>query len=297
MKIIELVEARSNPLDNVKVLSGKQELLDWVQDNVDDQKYWGVSMTSQSKLGINPKAGISEDTPKGIYFYPLQYFTHMVENSNPLPWGDTQPYCQLFEYDPGHIMIKQTQVPFEQLRAALSQYCPESVIQATVDEGEYNSDPYWFIYFCIAKMNLGDETNIVRWNKVLRDLGFTCVVDFGAGWIAENEPYQGVVLDPRIIRQHKTFGNRNPTQQRRLDLQGLVSAITRSSYFSYKLYRQSIGSQKLAIQQALPVVAKSILGKFLGKTTEEAESLGFDSAIQAAIDKIVEIISQTQPGK
>jgi len=34
------------------------------------------------------------------------------------------------------------------------------------------------------------------------------VYDPGHGWIAHNEPTQGVVLDPRIIKQHKTITNR-----------------------------------------------------------------------------------------
>jgi hypothetical protein len=64
----------------------------------------------------------------------------------------------------------------------------------------------------LSRLGKGDETNIIRWNKVLRDLGFTSVFDPGQGWIAENEPTQGVVLDPRIIKQHKTISNRKESK-------------------------------------------------------------------------------------
>ena len=79
-------------------------------------------------------------------------------------------------------------------------------MQQAEEDGEYDGTPYWYIYDCLSRLGKSDETNVVRWNKVLRDLGFTSVFDPGNGWIAHNEPTQGVVLDPRIIKQHKTIG-------------------------------------------------------------------------------------------
>jgi hypothetical protein len=106
-------------------------------------------------------------------------------------------------------MTQQTQVDPTQLKRALSQYCPEEVIDQVSQEGQYDNDPYWFIYNCLIQTSKNDETTIIRWNKVLRDLGFTSVMDDGKGWIAHNEPAQGIILDPRIIKQVKTFGNYN----------------------------------------------------------------------------------------
>ena len=91
-------------------------------------------MTVEPKLGINPRVGISEDTPKGIYFYPLEYFIHMVSRYTSLPWGDNMPYMQLFQYDRSGEMTRQTQVDPAQLKQALSQYCPEEIIQQVIDE-------------------------------------------------------------------------------------------------------------------------------------------------------------------
>jgi hypothetical protein len=125
-----------------------------------------------------------------------------------LPWGDNYPYIQLFQYDRSGEMTQQTKVDPARLKQALLQYCPEEVIQQAIDEPEYDGTPYWTIYDCLSRLGKSDETNVVRWNKVLRDLGFTSVYDPGKGWIAYNEPTQGVVLDPRIIKQHKTISNR-----------------------------------------------------------------------------------------
>ena len=205
-----LKEARRNPEQNVKPESGMKELAS-IAKTINDPENWAISMTSEPKLGINPQVGISEDTPKGIYFYPLNYALDKTRYGK-LPWGDNYPYIQLFQYDRSGEMTKQTKVDPAKLKQALLQYCPEEVIQQAIDDPEYDGTPYWFIYDCLSRLDKSDETNVVRWNKVLRDLGFTSVYDDGDGWIAYNEPTQGVVLDPRIIKQHKTITNKQKSR-------------------------------------------------------------------------------------
>jgi hypothetical protein len=206
-----LDEARTNPEQNVKLESGMKEL-EAVANNISDPENWAVSMTSEPKLGINPQVGISEDTPKGIYFYPLNYVLDKIHSRKPLPWGNDYPYIQLFQYDRSGEMTRETEVDPAKLKQALSQYCSDEVIQQAIDDPEYDGTPYWTIYDCLSRLGKGDETNVIRWNKVLRDLGFTSVYDPGNGWIAYNEPTQGVVLDPRIIKQHKTISNRKESK-------------------------------------------------------------------------------------
>jgi hypothetical protein len=203
----QLPEARTNPDQNIRPESGMKEL-QAVAKTISDPQNWAISMTAEPKLGINPQVGISEDTPKGIYFYPLDYAVDMARSGKKLPWGDNMPYIQLFQYDRSGEMTKDTQVDPAKLKQALSQYCSEEIMQQAAEENEYDGTPYWFIYDCLSRLGKGDETNIIRWNKVLRDLGFTSVFDSGGGWIAYNEPTQGVVLDPRIIKQHKTINNK-----------------------------------------------------------------------------------------
>jgi hypothetical protein len=207
----EVDEARTNPEQNVKLESGMKEL-EAVAKTISDPENWAVSMTSEPKLGINPQVGISEDTPKGIYFYPLNYVLGKIHSRKPLPWANDYPYIQLFQYDRSGEMTQQTQVDSAKLKQALSQYCSPEIMQQAEEEDSYDGTPFWYIYDCLSRLGKGDETNIIRWNKVLRDLGFTSVFDPGRGWIAENEPTQGVVLDPRIIKQHKTIANRKESK-------------------------------------------------------------------------------------
>jgi hypothetical protein len=285
-----LAEARRNPDRNIKFGSGKYELVNYADENIRDKENWAVSMTAEPKLGINPQVGISEDTPKGIYFYPLQYFISMVNRDDPLPWGDTFPYMQLFQYDRSHEMTQQTQVDTAQLHQVLRQYCSEEIIQQATDEPNFDDTPYWFIYDCLSRLGKGDETNIVRWNKVLRDLGFTSVYDPGRGWIAPGEPTQGVVLDPRIIKQNKTFVNRNPTgRDRKYDINWLADTIQWSNYYQLNIQRQRLYNHPNAGKVRL-AVANSMLRPFLGKTGAEARAMGFDQALKDAADRVIEIL-------
>jgi hypothetical protein len=285
-------EIRKNPQQNIKYGSGKYELINYAEDNIRDIDNWAVSMTMEPKLGVNPRAAVSEDTPKGIYFYPLRYFMKMADRNESLPWGDNFPYMQLFQYDRSGEMTKETQVDSAKLKQALLQYCPEEVIQQASEEGDYDGTPYWFIYDCLSRLGQNDETNVVRWNKVLRDLGFTSVYDPGNGWIAYNEPTQGVVLDPRIIKQNKMFVNRNPTlQNRRYDIQGLADTIGWSSYFQRESQLQRVYNHPDEKKVRLDV-AKTMLRPFLGKTSEEAKEMGYDKALKAAADKVIEILKQ-----
>jgi hypothetical protein len=288
-----VAEARSNLEQNIKYGSGKYELIAFAED-IRDKENWAVTMTAEPKLGINPQVGISEDTPKGIYFYPLQYFMQMANRKESLPWGNNMPYMQLFQYDRSAEMTKQTQVDPAQLKQALSQYCSEELIQQVINDPDelYDGTPYWIIYDCLSRLGKSDETNIVRWNKVLRDLGFTSVFDPGAGWIAYNEPTQGVVLDPRIIKQHKMFSNRNPTlQHRRYDVQGLADAIQWHNHYQYSRQRERIYNHPDEKKVRL-AVANSMLRQFLGKNDKEATAMGFDQALKAAADKVIEILKQ-----
>ena len=207
----DVAEARTSPDQNTKPESGMKEL-QAVAETITDPENWAISMTAEPKLGINPQVGISEDTPKGIYFYPLDYTVDLARRGKKLPWGDNLPYIQLFQYDRSGEMTKETQVDPARLKQALGQYCPAEVIQQAIAEPEYDGTPYWTIYDCLSRLGKSDETNVVRWNKVLRDLGFTSVFDPGAGWIAYGEPTQGVVLDPRIIKQHKTITNKQKSR-------------------------------------------------------------------------------------
>ena len=294
MRLSEITEKRRNPEQNRRAGSGKYDLINWAEDNITDRENWAVSMTNVPKLGVNPRPAVSEDTPKGIYFYPLQYFMKMADRDEELPWGDNMPYMQLFQYDRSGEMTRETKVDPAKLKQAILPYCSEEIIQQAIDEPEYDGTPFWFIYDCLTRLEAYDETTIIRWNKILRVLGFTSVYDPGHGWIAHGEPTQGVILDPRIIKQHKMFVNRNPTMQHsRYDIQGLANSIGWSSYYQREKQLQRVQINHPDEEKVMLAVAKSMLRPFLGKSGEEAKAMGYDQTLKAAADKVIEILKSS----
>ena len=119
MRLSEITEKRRNPEQNRRAGSGKYDLINWAEDNITDRENWAVSMTNVPKLGVNPRPAVSEDTPKGIYFYPLQYFMKMADRDEELPWGDNMPYMQLFQYDRSGEMTRETKVDPAKLKQAI----------------------------------------------------------------------------------------------------------------------------------------------------------------------------------
>jgi pyrimidine deaminase RibD-like protein len=282
----QLDEARVNPEQNYKFGSGKYELIA-ATEGISDKSNWGVSMTLLPKLGINPKPGVSEDTPKGIYFYPLDYFISMVKNKKRLPWGDDLPYMQLFQYDNSHMMTPDTKVPFEDMKRALSEYgVTDRDIQDTIDEPSMSArkginDPLWFIYDALGKQFTNDERRIIVWNKILRNLGFTVLFDNGKSWIAFGEPYQGCVLDIRAIKQHKTFTNY--VQGDKLSMKQLSDAV----YWNTTHLKAATNIR----QQLSSQVAKEMLSQYLGMSPQEAKQNGYDEAIKKAVARVGELAS------
>jgi hypothetical protein len=88
------------------------------------------------------------------------------------------------------------------------------------------------------------------------------------------------------------FSNRNPTMQnRRYDVQGLADSIGWSSYFQRESQLQKVYNHPDEKKVRLDV-AKSMLKPFLGKSSEEAKEMGYDQALKAAADKVIEILKQ-----
>jgi hypothetical protein len=120
----DMSEARKNPGQNTKYQSGWAELAAWAHKNNVWLKphEWAISMTYVPKLGINPGPGISEDTPRGIYFYPFHWAYSVKMDKEALPWADNAPYIQLFQYSTGTELYDPNQIPLASAVAQLKNY-------------------------------------------------------------------------------------------------------------------------------------------------------------------------------
>jgi hypothetical protein len=203
-----VAEARKNPEQNTKYQSGWAELAAWARKNNVWLKphEWAISMTYVPKLGINPGPGISEDTPRGIYFYPFQWAYSVKMDKEALPWADNAPYIQLFQYSTGTELYDPNQIPLASAVAQLKNYGITDEDIAAEKENNPSISTYNLLVWCLGR-KYDDNKRVSILNKVLRNLGYDYMIDNGKGWIAINEPTQGVVLNPKIIDKVVTFNN------------------------------------------------------------------------------------------
>lgn len=204
----DMTEARKNSEQNTKYQSGWAELAAWARKNNVWLKphEWAISMTYLPKLGINPGPGISEDTPRGIYFYPFQWAYSVKMDKEALPWADNAPYIQLFQYSTGTELHDPNQIALASVVAQLKNYGITDK-DIAVEKANYPSiSTYSLLVWCLGR-KYNDNRRVSILNKILRNLGYDYMIDNGKGWIAINEPTQGVVLNPKIIDKVVTFNN------------------------------------------------------------------------------------------
>ena len=203
-----VAEARKNPEQNTKYQSGWAELAAWAHKNNVwlNPHEWAISMTYVPKLGINPGPGISEDTPRGIYFYPFHWAYSVKMDKEALPWADNAPYIQLFQYSTGTELYDPNQIPLASAVAQLKNYGITDEDIAAEKENNPSISTYNLLVWCLGR-KYDDNKRVSILNKVLRNLGYDYMIDNGKGWIAINEPTQGVVLNPKIIDKVVTFNN------------------------------------------------------------------------------------------
>lgn len=165
-----------------------------------DPKFF-FTMTSINKIGINPQS--TYNTPIGIYSYPLtqEYYEKLVKNK--LPFAGNQRYINLFS-------ISDSVNNLSYYDNLLSDYKKLSQIYDNIEEVAENAfdtaykrndvSKFWNLTRILSKTP-------IKWNALLRNLGYTNFYDPGDGVIHTNEPTQFVVLDPRIIIPIESFEN------------------------------------------------------------------------------------------
>jgi hypothetical protein len=123
-----------------------------------------------------------------------------------LPWADNAPYIQLFQYSTGTELYDPNQIPLASAVAQLKNYGITDEDIADEKENYPGISTYNLLVWCLGR-KYDDNKRVTILNKVLRNLGYDYMIDNGKGWIAINEPTQGVVLNPKIIDKVVTFNN------------------------------------------------------------------------------------------
>ena len=236
-KLSKVDEARRNPGQNER-LEGHAGAAKFLETLGRDVRDYGVSMTTIPKLGINP--GSKYNTPVGIYFYPAEYYLRKKggKKNDKLDFQDNAPFIQIFEMfgdveyideiNSGQFNSYVTKLFNSKSKVAQLLGKSESSTEKFIANAVASSltqareaDSYggrlWYILYSLSKED-EDEDDVRRrdnaaprssvvWNSLLRLLGMNIIIDNGSGIIHPNEPTQGVVLDPRNVKQVRTVEN------------------------------------------------------------------------------------------
>ena len=238
-------EARRNPEQNPRQVSGYKGAVDFLVNSSVDINQIGISMTSINKIGVNPRS--TYNTPNGVYFYPGEYYLDRKDQNVPrkLPFVDDAPYIQIFQFpEPILFLDDYTNANYrrdlEKLKTALdnipglldkfkrkvggSMFSTDTkdftafieyLDQSKLTEGRVASPGgnIWFVTWKLSQWLrdvIGSKAANI-WNWILRTvLGYNTVLDFGDGIIYPDEPTQGVVLNTSGIRLLKSFENSTP---------------------------------------------------------------------------------------
>ena len=236
-----LLELRRNPSQNQKI-AGHQEAAEFIKKhwkNTTADEY-GVSMTTLPKLGVNPSS--KYNTPLGIYFYPGSYYLEKkYKNNDSLDFQEDAPYIQIFKFDgkaDGVLDIDALDVGsygdyikllydnINSIATLLS--TSEDVVKRKIAEfsieaqTEANVKSYggylWYVLWQLSKFHLKvknrpqgqAQRSSIIWNSLFRLLGIDIILDNDSGIIHQNEPCQGVVINPRSIQHAATIENIRP---------------------------------------------------------------------------------------
>ena len=232
---INLSEARRNPGQNEK-LAGHPAAVKFLEGLDHSVNHYGVSMTMIPKLGINP--GSKFNTPVGVYFYPAEYYLERKAGSggkNKLDYQDDAPYIQIFEiYGSIEYIDEIDSSAFNKYVGMLFKNIGK--VAQLIGKSENNAEKHlanaiassltqakktdnyggrlWYVLYSLSrdegaqKRDNAAPRSAVIWNSLLRLIDIETAIDNGSGIIHENEPTQGVVLNPRNIKLVRTIENK-----------------------------------------------------------------------------------------
>lgn len=197
-----------------------------------------ISFTAIDKLGINPQS--KYDTPLGIYTYSVNEFfenyvypkvksSSFVLNMNSAigqfaPFAGEAPYVNIIRYVGSEREIirdisvnyssRQFKKDSNKLRDIFIEYESKwqeeeevlkewnylfEVSQSTANHKSLGG-MFWNLSRYVASYTKNGGRDPVRWNVLLRELGYQAVTDHGHGIIHQNEPNQAVFFSKKAIK-------------------------------------------------------------------------------------------------
>lgn len=202
-------------------LKNKELWFDYLKDNFKKPDNLFVTFVYQDKVGINPKS--IYDTPIGVYTYPLDF----IFDEEDVPFrGEQKPNKikvlkqlsnKVLSNDLSDGEYERQIKKIEKLVETSDKYSSDmkrgitSYIKRWEDAArkQTNFGSLWNVTRMItmdfyANKNSKDtgptKNNPVTWTKLLIDLGYDIVIDYGTGTIHPSEPTQAVFLNPKSYK-------------------------------------------------------------------------------------------------
>ena len=213
-------EARSNPHLNPKLTFSQlvheryKSALNQGVGKVAGTTNLFLSFSHIEKLGINPHPVDEDDTPSGVYAYPIEYVIEEIGNNGSsidLPYAGHFKYVNFFSlrgnvYDVNNTPVNVQQEVINNCKEILKMTSSWEYIQPeSLDFQERN----WFIILVEYSRGLASVLKTkpaVAMNKILKVSGVDALIDFGKSTIHVNEPVQAVVLNTKSITNvYRTF--------------------------------------------------------------------------------------------
>jgi hypothetical protein len=286
-----------------------------------------MSFTALEKLGLNPSTRFR--TPAGIYAYPmgdpwlkgawLKSLQDMGRDAGAIQFASEQPFIQLFRVKntDGMIVVNaqgQTihgEQAVDRAIATLEREMPDEVKQA-LEELEQprwrinrarGAQYLWLLTMFIAMNEVGkrgkqtkalqrDNQHIVRWTKLLLDLGIVGFEDRGSSMIHPSEPHQVVVFRMRDVEHLASIDNPLPNAKRQRRLaKGITDDQTSALTWAVEDLRDALSTLVGSYSAFDTPETLSLGGKIGDPITGEPYSIGqmfpngFDSKLAGLFDE------------
>lgn len=203
-------------------LKNKELWFDYLKDNFKKPDNLFVTFVYQDKVGINPKS--IYDTPIGVYTYPLDF----IYDEEDVPFrGEQKPNkIKVLKQLSNKVLSNEISdseyerqiKKIEKIMKTSSNYTPEietdpeKYIKRWEDAArkQTNFGSLWNVTRMLSmdyysrknfkKVSGPTKNNPVAWTKLLIDLGYDIVIDYGTGTIHPSEPTQSVFLNPKSYK-------------------------------------------------------------------------------------------------
>jgi len=184
--------------------SSLNEMKNFISDSKDPKFFF--TMTNVNKIGINPQPGY--ENPLGVYSYPLidSTFNKLIKGN--LPFQGGAPYIKVFTISKPIFNFKNySEVDYKRDTSAIREMYFEKgesgdkVFEKYMLKTLKPVRSFWNLCRKVA------EENPLKWNIILRNLGYYGFYDPGTATISSTIQLQALILDPSIIIEVKTFIN------------------------------------------------------------------------------------------